>query len=399
MKGKQDGSHRKSLQVAYVYRAGDGNKSKDDALTVADARHREGVRDEGVDQPRGRRPGAVIASVCLLLLVGLICVWGVILSSLGDQRHLPSTPEEWGQTVCGMLLEVGLPDLQTPLWQKLGFDGGEETPEDTTVQETETDGKDIQSVQIQIRETDLSFSHLGMGYWEGDAGCIPPAYADVQGLFSPQRRRVLVVCSRPYAVYADGEGQSLTVSQGDSFAVCMPEDGGLPEGGAVDLAKTLTEELNARGVDAVMLPCVEGASYTDTYEATCAAVEVYLALHPEVGLVLDIGRSAELLPDGDMPRSLTAYDGTPVAQLRMTVDVGRGSGASLDYTLATALRKELFALSPTISRPVYLRRGSGLGADGDVAFLTLSLGTAGNTYGEARPLLTPLSDALARLLS
>lgn len=355
--------------------------------------------DEGVPSPARRRaprlrPRAVALGACVLLFLGLAGIWLGMFSAIGREEHLPATPAEWGQTVCGMLLCQGLPDLKTPLWQKPGGEASvESAPQET--QPTETTSEEL---WLTLRESDMSLSYLGASHWEGEAGCVPPSFGHIEGVLTPDKRGVLVVCSRPYAVYVSGDEDKILLAENESLAVNVPADGGIPPKGTAALAQELTALLQDAGVEATLLPWGAGMSYSDTYAMSCTAVKAYLALHPEIGLVVDVSRSAELLPNGDLPRSLTEWEGVATAQLRVDVDTGRGAGVAVDYTLAMALRGKLFELSPTVSRPVYLRRGEGLTRDARVAVLTLSIGTAGNTYDEAKNLLSPLVQGLTEVL-
>ena len=63
------------------------------------------------------------------------------------------------------------------------------------------------------------------------------------------------------------------------------------------------------------------------------------------------------------------------------------------------LRETLWETAPTISRPVWVKSGSGLaGESATVCTLTLELGSAGNTYAEAARLTDPLASAVSRLV-
>lgn len=357
---------------------------------------REGERSTSRERRFGRtRPRAATLGTCFVLLLGLAGVWLGALSAVGGEKHLPSTREEWGQTVCHLLLSSGLPDLQTPLWHKLSW-------EDDTAPSQEPLPDDTQapsSAEIEIKPIDMSLSHLGALHWEGDVGCIPPAFGDISGILSREKRKVLVVCSRPYAVYREAEDGLTLPAHRENFAVQVPEDGGIPAEGTAALGIMLADLLSQEGIDVEVLSCATGTSYGDTYDETSAMVSDYLARNPDVGMVLDVGRSAELLPDGTLPQSMTEDNGVPMAQLRVTVHTGRGVGVSGDYTLAVRLRHALFDISQTVSRPVYLCRGEGLTCHEGVAFLSLDFGTAGNTYQEAAALVEPLSCAFEKLFS
>lgn len=361
-----------------------------------DAAHENSALSRG---GKGRKMTLVASAVLFAVLMAVsVGIFGLV----REERHLPATGEEWGETIGHLLLCAGLPNLKKPLWHKLFLE--EETSprptQDTTSDERESSQE---AGEVGVGETDgmrvvsldMSLAPLGEFHWEGEDGCVPPALADLTGVLPPRKGSVLIVCSRPYATYSREQDGDAVGWETGGYGVELPEDGSFPREGIVALGILLTERLRISGVDAAFLHPASGTSYVDTYTATKENISAYLEQHPEVGLVVDISRSGELLPDGSLPRSSTEWDGRPTAQLRIGVDVGRGSDASVDYTLAMGVRSLLFRMSPTLSRPVYLRRGEGLISQSGVAFLTLSLGTVGNTYGEAEAILSPVSMAIA----
>ena len=334
-----------------------------------------------------------------------VVIWVVVLGCIGGMlgrgfwvvsqaSHMPTDGAEWRLAVSGFLLSWGLPDLHTSLWENPLQDKDEITTT-TPTEDTESPTQAEESTGVEVVALDMSLWSLGAGHWQGERGCLPPAVTDLEYILTPQKQQVLVVCSHPYATYGTGEGW---VEMTSNFAVEVTPAGRYPDFGVATLAEAFCEMLQDLGVDAVLLPYAQGETHTTTYQATSTAVEDYIAQHPDVGLVIDLGRSGELLSGGEVPRSLTQFEGRDVAQVQVVVDTGRGLGAGGDYTLAGLLRQQLFGMSPTLSRPVYLRRGGFLTSNPQVVCLTLSLGTAGNTFEEAEGLLQPLVQAFAELL-
>ncbi len=339
-----------------------------------------------------------VTCVVLLLCLGGMVGSAVVSISLG--HGWPNTAQGWGEVVGSVLLSAGLPDLHNPIWRPISTvmpSGGEQV--ETMPHEESTEAETLPPAPpcVPVVNVDMSLSHLGVAYWQGDEGCIPPAVGDMDSWLPSDKRGVLVVCSRPYAVYSQGE-TCVPVSGGE-FAVAPPTHAPHELEGVYALGKMLVTYLKTLGIDAVMLDASEGSSYVQTYQATKEAVLSYLNDHDEIGVVLDIGRSGELLPDGSVPRSSAVWEGMPSAQLQITLQVGRGVLSSGDYTLAKALRQQMFEASPTLSRPICLHSGVGWGDEVDVPCLALALGTAGNTFEEAVALLPPLADALGEILT
>lgn len=291
--------------------------------------------------------------------------------------------------------------------------------EDTTALPDPTDPVDPDT---RIMTRDMSESGRGAGYIWNDTDRDP--YGLTPG-WTPTTAHpvVLIVTSHPFEGYCGGDGTG-TVS---------------------DLAEALAEDLRARDVSVVLVNSAlsgiqPGTSYRETYERTQALAKYYCRLYADIALVLDLRRSAEMteisgrtdLTGSGTTRSSTTgsitgivtvgllrtegqLDGTPIAQLRLIVDAWREGvpvEESTDLRFALALREKLFAVSPTVSRPVWWRARQGLiAADMSAAdtsavdtsaahagvpiLLTAELGAAGNTYDEAARLIPLLGQAVA----
>jgi hypothetical protein len=141
-----------------------------------------------------------------------------------------------------------------------------------------------------------------------------------------------------------------------------------------------------------------GESAAEIYDRTEAMIRYYCRLYPDIGLVLDLRRSAELTEAGGILRTEGRFGGEACAQLRVSVSGGR-TDVERDLTAALALRKRLWETEPTLSRPTRVKSGKGLVSDlADVRVLTLEMGSAGNTPDDTRRLISPLSRALADIL-
>ncbi len=208
---------------------------------------------------------------------------------------------------------------------------------------------------------------------------------------------VLMVHTHPYEGYSDG---------GEWYD---PTDGPLAQtnstsatDGVVALGARLTSLLRERGVKVIHLrvPVTEGESAASTYERAAAMVDYYCRLYPDIGLVLDLGRSAEMTEEGGILRTEGTLDGETCGQLRLAVHAGRSDASvARDIATAVALRRALGEVSPSISRPVWVKSGTGMAGDlGGVVSLTVEFGSAGNTFAEAERLLVPLSDAISELV-
>ncbi len=241
---------------------------------------------------------------------------------------------------------------------------------------------------------DMSLSDYGAGYIEGDTTRLPAVLPDGRLWDAEGVPAVLIVHTHPYEGYSDG---------GDWYS---PDGGGLaltdtpnaPDG-VVALGAELTRALRGAGITVMHLRIAVSAEDTaaDIYDRTRTVISYYCRAYPDIGLVLDLRRSAELTGEGEILRTAGRYGGDVCAQLRISVG---GSGDSLagDLAAALALRARLWAEEPTLSRPVRVKEGERITDAGAPRVLTLELGSAGNTYDEALRLVAPLASGLEGML-
>ena len=279
-----------------------------------------------------------------------------------------------------------------------GSDTGEEARPADTEAPPPAEPSPLPTGCIPIRPLDLSMTERGSGYILHTGGRLPAALPPALFADRSDPPAVLLVNTHPYEGYSQGEAWfdpaagSLAVTPGPNHPA-----------GVVALGSLLTRHLRGLGITVIHLRVAVSAEDTaeEIYDRVEAAVAEYLRLYPDIGLVLDLRRCAEMTEDGGILRTAGSCQGTPCAQLRLTVHGGRSEGAVAgDLAAALYLRKILWSTEPTLSRPVRVKGGAGLlTGHGGVRFLTLDMGAAGNTYGEAAALVPLVGDALGRMLS
>lgn len=248
---------------------------------------------------------------------------------------------------------------------------------------------------------DLSESERGPDHVQNDTDRDPRSVgAWAPGYVEPPV--VLLVCSRPFEAYTDGDG------------------GGTVSGLAIRLANAL----RSRGLTVVLIgPSLTGltpeSSVKECRERTQSLIRYYCRLYNNVALVLDLHRGAEMA-EGTLLATSGVFEGHDSAQLRFIADglrpdgdgVPAGTVSALDFSLARALRRAVFEISPTVSRPVWWRTSAGLvpgglcpsgtsyGADPSDGprLVTVELGAAGNTYASAEALIPLLARAVAAVM-
>ena len=249
---------------------------------------------------------------------------------------------------------------------------------------------------------DMSREDLGAGYVDRDLGVpsdfLPDVGRPTGNLWSTNGPpTVLIVNTHPYEGYSEGLDW-YDPTAGGLAQTDTPSDAK----GTVALGAALARSLRGMGVTVIHLRIAVSSedAASDIYDRTETVIRSYCRLYPDIGLILDLRRSAELTADGGILRTAGSLGGQPCAQLRISVSGGRSpSAAGGDLAVALALRGGLWDVAPTASRPVRVKAGAGLAGDLDgVRILTLDAGSAGNTYAEAARLAAPLAAVLSGLI-
>lgn len=365
---------------------------------------------------RGGKRIALTVAACIVMGTGLLSVILPAAYSTYKDSGTEASAASLGGRICHLLLSVGLPNLNTCPLEVLSPPSAslESTTEEVTHQQeppsdADTATESNQAPQpsenpngVPILTLDMSQAALGPNYTTTAPSCSLPHVDGSKPLWE-KIPTVLIIHSHPYEAYGDG-GNYAPLS-GDGFAVEVPADGSLPREGVVALGQQLATLLRLRGIQVIHITDQLSGddalpSYIDTHAAAQAAVTRYLSLFPEIGLVIDLRRCAELLPDGSLPRTAAQYGSTPCAQLHISVDTSRTQEeVAMTLQAATALRALMFDEEPTLCRPIHGQEGGGLSTGNQAVFLTLELGSAGNTLGEAEALVPVLAESLYILVS
>ncbi len=271
-------------------------------------------------------------------------------------------------------------------------------PSETAGREPETGDPDVPGAPeawIPILSQDVSEVDRGAGYVVAGTENLPASLPT--GRLWEGTPAVLLVNTHPYEGFSDGS--SLYDPASGGLAVTeTPYD---PDG-MVAFGSALTRALRGMGVTVIHLrvPVSAGESAGVICDRTEAMIRYYCRLYPDIGLVLDLRRSAELTETGEILRTAGCLGGEDCGQIRISVNGGKDETAlGWDLAAALALRQALWDTEPTISRPVRVKSGMGLIPEmAGVRVLTVEAGSAGNTYAEAARLVAPLADAIGRIL-
>lgn len=235
---------------------------------------------------------------------------------------------------------------------------------------------------------DMSESQRGPAYLWNDTVRDPYSVPSDWAYTGTGEPVILLVCSHPFESYADGGGGTVS-----------------------DLADRLAEDLRARGISVVLVNSAMSGltpdtSLRETYTRTQALAKYYCRIYNDICLVLDLRRSSETAQEGVLLATDGQAGGKPCAQIRLIADALRpGDTEGTDLSFALTLRRALWDISPTLSRPVWWRAGQGLlpcqtalSGDSGPVLLTVELGAAGDTYARAAAAVPYLGEALAQVL-
>jgi hypothetical protein len=275
----------------------------------------------------------------------------------------------------------------------------ESEPQETAEREPGTQEPDAPTAPegwIPILSRDMSETDRGAGYIVGTVEGLPSGLPG-GGLWKDGTPAVLLVNTHPYEGFSDGS----SLYDPESGALAVTETPYDPDG-MVAFGSTLTRELRGMGITVIHLrvPVSAGGSAGVIYDRTESMIRYYCRLYPDIGLVIDLRRSAELTDTGEILRTAGCLNGADCGQIRISVNGGKMQAAlGWDLKTALALRWALWEIEPTVSRPIRVKSGKGLIPDlTGVRVLTLEAGSAGNTYAEAERLISPLAAAIGRIL-
>ena len=177
--------------------------------------------------------------------------------------------------------------------------------------------------------------------------------------------KVVVIATHPYEAYLDSER-----------AYIMP-DSPAGEHTTANIAEYVASALALSGVDAEYLP-LDITSARGSYEVAKAELDKYKAEH-DVALVIDVHRAANVI-NGDVVRMIAERDGKTLAQTEFIVAAdadGAGTAEGYAVTVCGAMN-ELCKNSAAVST-----RNGVLNQNECDVFLTVNIGSAGNSYAEA----------------
>jgi hypothetical protein len=327
-----------------------------------------------------------------VLAVTVILALGAFFAFLGA-KNIPPLSNSITSPVFSFLLKFSFPYRSTdpaPVIDQTEDSSTERTESTSEVEsahgattqpsyETDTNAESTTETQAESQtanetDTEKQFLSADMSMWELGA-----AHLDNTTIFTPDVRALLEREHRPISAV---------------LIITSHPDEGYSNGGSVgEVAALLEGALSESGIQALF---AQPPNNTDSN----AVVNYYLNLYPEIGLILDLRRSAELSDGGKLLRPVYSNDKIASAQMRIICD-SRGEGSYMtesNLSLALKLRERIFSLHPSASRPVWLREGTNFCAS-DTYRLTVEIGAAGNTYSEAQNAVCVLADALAALMT
>ncbi len=326
----------------------------------------------------GRGKGRFLSFlICCALLIGAFSVSGALANREGAWRGLS---ELFGRTQKQEEPSLPSPDLSEP------------------------SSPALPKGAIPIRSADLSHSTLGLGYLLNETHLKPDlSQTTGQGgervTYDPSNGPVvLILHTHASEAYLPSSADYLI---GEIGALSYSED---PSRTVVGVGAVLCEELNKKGIPTVH--CSEmhgdGGSFRHSYERAAECIQNYMEKYPTIQFVIDLHRDGILDADGAYVRTVAMVNGEETAQIMAVVGTNCNGEDYLDWqknlTLAMRLKEGLYAISPSLARPIYLRRSS---YNQEIApnSLLLEIGSGANTVEEATRAVRLAAEVLADLFA
>ncbi len=170
----------------------------------------------------------------------------------------------------------------------------------------------------------------------------------------------------------------------------------------ISAGKALKNSLEQKGIKAIHHKALfDKISYSGAYNLSTEAVYDYLKKYPSIQFVIDIQRDSLFTPNGSCVKAVTNTEKGKTAQISF-ISGSNENGADFpnwkkNLSLSLELSKRLSKINEGLSRGVCLMP-SGYGQYSSEGYITVKIGTAGNTPKEAENASELLSEALSELI-
>lgn len=175
-----------------------------------------------------------------------------------------------------------------------------------------------------------------------------------------------------------------------------------PSKNMVAVGEVIARCLEANGIKAIHLTeMFDIESYSDAYYNSSAAVEKVLREHPSIKYILDIHRDSITDKNGNNVGATLTWGDTTAAQLMFVVGTDEGGSGHTEWrqnlTAALHLQKLLLSQSPSLMRPINLRKASFF-QDRSPGAMLVEVGSCGNTLAEAKRSAAIFSSSLSEYI-
>ena len=273
-------------------------------------------------------------------------------------------------------------------------DGESEIPSETESQSGSQE--EISGQYIPVTDADLSESEKGVYYINNNTLYRPDteylAGKDIPYMYNEGSEYPLVLVLHTHTCEAySADGKKVFLSNEGIKSPYGTET-------VVAAGEQTVNILNLNGVPAVHCTVIhDGDSNVDSYKRAEQTIEWMLEMYPSIKYIIDIHRSSEMDEDGNIIRTESYTGSAECAQLRITVSAGEQSEWEDNLSLALKLRQKINGDSLRICRPVVLS-GSEFNSKHSYYYLTVDMGSCGNTLDEALAAAEVFGDALSDII-
>lgn len=164
----------------------------------------------------------------------------------------------------------------------------------------------------------------------------------------------------------------------------------------------LKKELNKMGINAIHDETLYDAiSYSNAYNLSSEAVRKHIKNNPKIKYVIDIQRDSVFSQNGSCIKAVTTTTKGKTAQIGFISGCDE-NGADFPHwknnlSLSYAISQKLYEINPKLSRGVSLLP-SGYGQYTSDGYITVEIGTAGNTPTEVKNATAFLAEAFCEII-
>ena len=168
----------------------------------------------------------------------------------------------------------------------------------------------------------------------------------------------------------------------------------------VAVGRALAHSLNEKGIGAIHCEeMFDKESYINSYSRSYSTVNEYLSNFPSIKYVIDLHRDAISDENGNYIKALSD-DG--IAQLMLVIGTDEAGSGHKDWEnnlrVALEIQSAIYKDSPTLMRPIYVRKAS-FNQQLSPGYFILEAGTCANELSEVFPAIEKFAESFSKTIT